>query len=336
MVAGGRRGRVLIIDPMGARTVYAVLNEAVEAYGNRDALHQPAGKGEYKTWTWPEYRDAAREIACGLHGLGVAKGEIVALYSETRAEFYLADLGIMAAGAVSAALYTSYAPREVVKNLRATNASIVFVESPKAMDALETAAGSAKVDVQWILLTGLRDGITTLDELREAGRKAMARDPRLFDRIQSEYGPNDRAILYTTSGATGEPKMALTTHAAIVANLDMTPEKLPLLPADSTIAFLPSAHIAQRIVVELIPIHRGVEVWFSESLAKLPNEMKTIRPTFLLAPPRVWERIYASVAAEIRKRGPLTRKMFHGALGLGAKANDLKQAGKPKIGRAHV
>ena len=50
---------------MGARTVYAVLNEAVEAYGNRIALRQPAGKGEYKTWTWPEYRDAAREIACG-------------------------------------------------------------------------------------------------------------------------------------------------------------------------------------------------------------------------------------------------------------------------------
>jgi long-chain acyl-CoA synthetase len=314
---------------MAPRTVYAVLNEAAEAYGNAIALRQPTGNGEYRTWTWPEYRDAAREIACGLRRLGVGKRDIVALYSETRAEFYLADLGIMSSGAIAAALYTSYAPAEVVKNIHASDASVVFVETPKAMDMLLSATGGRTLDVRWILLTGERDGVMNLDRLCESGRRLLAKDPGVFDKIQSEFTADDHAILYTTSGATGEPKMALATHAAIVANLDMTPEKLPLLPTDSTIAFLPSAHIAQRIVIELIPIHRGVEVWFSESLAKLPNEMKSIRPTFLLAPPRVWERIFASISAEIRKRGGLTRKMFHGAVGLGAKASELKQAGKP-------
>ena len=314
---------------MGSRTVYAVLNEAVGAYGKAIALRQPIGKGKYRTWTWPEYRDAAREIACGLRRFGVRKGENVALYSETRAEFYLADVGTMSSGAVAAALYTSYAPPELVKNLRASDANVVFVENPKAMDLLMDAAAGDPLRVRWILLTGEREGVMTLDRLRESGRLALAEDASAFDKIQSEFTAQDHAILYTTSGATGEPKMAFATHAAIVANLDMTPEKLPLLPTDSTIAFLPSAHIAQRIVIELIPIHRGVEVWFSESLAKLPNEMKSIRPTFLLAPPRVWERIFASISAEIRKRGAITRKMFHGAVGLGAKANELKQAGKP-------
>jgi long-chain acyl-CoA synthetase len=314
---------------MGPRTVYAVLDEAVEAYGKAIALRQPTGKGQYRTWTWPEYRDAAREIACGLRRFGVRKGENVALYSETHAEFYLADVGTMSSGAVAAALYTSYAPPELVKNLRASDANVVFVENPKAMDLLMDAAAGDPLRVRWILLTGEREGVMTLDRLRESGRLALAEDDSAFDKIQSEFTAQDHAILYTTSGATGEPKMAFASHAAIVANLDMTPEKLPLLPTDSTIAFLPSAHIAQRIVIELIPIHRGVEVWFSESLAKLPNEMKSIRPTFLLAPPRVWERIFASISAEIRKRGAVTRKMFHGAVGLGAKANELKQAGKP-------
>jgi long-chain acyl-CoA synthetase len=104
---------------------------------------------------------------------------------------------------------------------------------------------------------------------------------------------------------------------------------LMLTPDDCTIAFLPSAHIAQRVVVELLPIPCGMPVWFSEGLSKMPNELRTIRPTFLLAPPRVWERVFASVSAEIRKRPAITRKMFYGALGLGLRTSRLRHQGKP-------
>ena len=123
--------------------------------------------------------------------------------------------------------------------------------------------------------------------------------------------------------------MGLVSHAALTSNIDMGPLVLPLTHEDSTIAFLPSAHIAQRVVIEFLPIRLGVPVWFSESLAKLPHEMKTIRPTFLLAPPRVWERIFTSVHAEIKKRSAAARKMFHGAVGLGAQVSRLREEGKP-------
>jgi long-chain acyl-CoA synthetase len=123
--------------------------------------------------------------------------------------------------------------------------------------------------------------------------------------------------------------MGLVTHAALLANVDMGPVMLGLTPADSTIGFLPSAHIAQRVVIELLPIGMGLPVWFSEGLAKLPNEIKSIRPTFLLAPPRVWERVFASINAEIKKRGAISKRMFHGAVGLGAEVNRLREAGKP-------
>src|SRR5580658_2098843 len=93
---------------MGSRTMYSVLEDAAQNYGAAPALHQPAGKGKYKTYSWSEYDQAVQEIACGLRRLGIGKGDIVALYSETRAEFYLADLGVMANGSIAAALYTSY------------------------------------------------------------------------------------------------------------------------------------------------------------------------------------------------------------------------------------
>jgi long-chain acyl-CoA synthetase len=196
------------------------------------------------------------------------------------------------------------------------------------MQALIDGAGSTLLTSRWILLTGEADGAITMAQLREEGRKAVVEDPQAFEKIRAEVQPSDYAILYLTSGATGEPKMGLATHAALVGNIDMGPAALALTHDDCTIAFLPSAHIAQRVVIELVPVRMGLAVWFSESLAKLPSEMKNIRPTFLLAPPRVWERVFASINTEVNKKTGLAKRLFHGAVGLGAEAARLREEGK--------
>ncbi|MGH9612776.1 MAG: AMP-dependent synthetase/ligase [Bryobacteraceae bacterium] len=316
---------------MDSRTMYTVLAEAAAAFGKKPALHQPLGKGEYRTWSWIEYKQTAEEIACGLARLGIQKGDIIALYSETRAEFYRADLGILSRGAVAAALYTSYPVPDLIQNLRAVQPKLIFAEDAKAMRTLVDGAGDVPFDARWILLTGDANGedALTLAQLQEEGRRAFAEDPQAFEKIRAEVTDQDYAILYLTSGATGEPKMGLATHHALVANVDTGPVVLPLHPGDSTIAFLPSAHIAQRVVVELVPIRMGASVWFSESLARLPHELKAIKPTFFLAPPRVWERIYSTVSAEVKKRGPATRRLFYWALGLGLEASRRRQEGRP-------
>jgi long-chain acyl-CoA synthetase len=311
------------------RTVHTVLEETAARYPNRPALHQPIGGGKYRTWTWREYCDTARQIAVGLREIGVAKGDIIALQSETRAEFYLADMGVTAAGAIAAALYTSLPFGDQAGTLRACGARIVLVENVKAMRALESAAGDAPLDVRWILLTGEAEGTLTLEQLRASGERRLQEDAAAFDRIRAEVSPEDTAVLYMTSGATGEPKMGLVTHRALVANMDMAPYALPLTPDDATIAFLPSAHIAQRVVVQLVPVRTGAEVWFSEGLSKLPHEIRTVRPTFFLAPPRVWERVYSTISTEIRKRPAAVRRLFYLGLGAGSKASALRQTGQP-------
>lgn len=310
--------------------MYVVLEEAAQAFGNAVALHQPTGKGHYQTHTWNEYKRAAEEIACGLRELGIGRGDTVALHSETRAEFYLADLGVLANGSIAAALYTTYPFPDQAKNVRSSHAKAIFMEDPKSMRALLDAGGGDTLSsLHWILLTGEAEGAITLDELRAKGRAALKRDPQAFDKIRAEVRAEDPAVLYLTSGATGEPKMGLVTHAALSANIDMGPQVLTLGPQDCTIAFLPSAHIAQRVVIEFLPIRMGIPVWFSESLAKLPHELKTIRPTFLLAPPRVWERVFASINTEVKKKSAAARKMFDGAVGLGAEVSRLREEGKP-------
>ena len=165
------------------------------------------------------------------------------------------------------------------------------------MQGLLNAMPERAANLQWILLTGEAEGAITLDHLMEKGKSELAADPNTFDNIRAGFDDQALAVLYMTSGATGEPKMGLVTHAALVINIDMTPAVLPLTPDDCTVAFLPSAHIAQRVVGELMPLRTGSSVWFSEGLSKLPTELRTARPTFFLSPPRVWERMYSSILA---------------------------------------
>lgn len=316
---------------MAARTIGQVLAETAGLYGDAVALRQPRGARAALTCSWTEYLRAAEEIAAGLRGLGVAKGDVVVLNSETRLEFYLADLGILTNGSIAAALYPSYPAADLVRTIRNAGADVVFVERPEMLWALREAPVA-----HWILLTGEAEGALTLEQLRERGRRALAEDPSLAGRIRAEVQPSDPAILYLTSGATGEPKMALVTHAALVSNIDMGPVALPLGPEDSTVAFLPSAHIAQRVVMELLPLRLGMPVTFSESLLKMPQEIRDVRPTILLAPPRVWERIYSSICTELRKRPAPVRNAFYGAVGLALAAARYRREGKPVPARIRV
>jgi len=319
---------------MAGRTVFTVLEETAKEQGKAVALHQPLGgkanKG-YRKYTWNDWVDMSRAIAVGLKTLSLRKGEVVCILSETRAEFYLVDLGIMGAGGVAAALYTAYPIPDLARNIHDVDVRFLFVEDPETLDQLSkaTEARGERLPECVILMSGERDGTISLDELQKRGREAQRSDPTLFQRLQEELSPTDGAILYLTSGATGEPKMGLASHAAILANIDMGPIVLPITPEDSTIVFLPSAHIAQRIVLELVPMRMGTPVWFSESLARLPAELKSIRPTVFLAPPRVWEKMYATIQTEVKKRPAVARKIFYTALGLGAQAAEYQQAGKP-------
>src|ERR1700733_5293838 len=213
---------------MGARTMYAVLEETARTLGKAPALHQPTGKGHYQTYTWLEYKRAAEEIACGLRQLGIRKGDTVALHSETRAEFYLADLGVLTNGSIAAALYTTYPLADQAKNVRASHAKAVFMEDPKSMQALIVEGGGTLAGLHWILLTGEADGALTLEQLRAKGRAALKKDPYAGEKIRAEVRAEDPAILYLTSGATGEPKMGLVSHAALTSNIEMGPHVLPL------------------------------------------------------------------------------------------------------------
>src|ERR1700689_3256515 len=150
---------------MTAQTIPELLRRAGAQYGEKLALRQPAGKGDALTWTWSQYLEAAEEIAAGLRALGLGKGDHVALCSETRAEFYLADQGVLMNGSVSAALYPSYPPDELKRTIAMADAKALFVEDPRTFAKLKDAPVA-----HFILLTGEAEGALSLETLRTLGR----------------------------------------------------------------------------------------------------------------------------------------------------------------------
>jgi len=320
------------IRAMPGRNVFTVLQETEKEFRNAPALHQPkkGKRSEYDSYSWSDWLRMSTEIAAGLAGIGMQKGEIACILSETRAEFYFVDLGIMGAGGVSGALYTAYPMPDLAANVEASGVRFLFVEDESTLESLAKAIhdrGKSLPEHVILMLDGPA-GLFSLSRLRELGRQGLEKDPQLLEKLEANISPEDPAILYLTSGATGAPKMGLTSHRAILANLDMGPIVLPITPGDSTVVFLPSAHIAQRIVLELVPMRMGTPVWFSESLSRLPSDLKTVRPTVFLAPPRVWERMYSTIQTEVRKRPAYAQRLFDAALKLGMKAARIRQSGR--------
>ena len=172
-------------------------------------MHQPTGKKEgptYRSYTWNEWAKTSAEIGLGLRALGLVKGDIVCILSETRAEFYLVDLGIMAAGGVAAALYTAYPMSDLVRNVKASDPRFLFIENTKTLAGLQKAAEAQSVTLpeHVILMTESDDGgMETLESLAEKGRALAEREPGVLARIQDEISPQDSRSSVSNVGCDG-------------------------------------------------------------------------------------------------------------------------------------
>ena len=200
------------LQEVTSRTLYQVLEESARVLRRRSRAAPAARDGAYLTYSWNQYRDAAKRSPPGCGTLGIGKGDVVALNSETRLEFYLADLGIMTNGSIAAAMYPSYPPKDLVRTIAASGARAVFVEDPKT---LGRAARRTR---------GALDPADRRGGRRHHARRAARARPRGDGRATPGCSTALRtrassrpitAILYLTSGATGEPKMALVTHQSV-------------------------------------------------------------------------------------------------------------------------
>ncbi|WP_312180130.1 AMP-dependent synthetase/ligase [Arthrobacter sp.] len=255
--------------------------------------------------TAAEFLGEVSAAAKGLIRQGIRPGDCVAVMSCTRYEWTVVDLAIWFAGAVTVPIYETSSATQVQWILEDSGAKLVFAEDQAKATVVAAGAGAAGLEIPVWYLTD-DDGGTDLRALAASGSSVSDGE---LEAARSARGLEDTASLVYTSGTTGRPKGCEITHGNFavfgVNVIELLPEMLKA-PGARTLMFLPLAHVLAR-AVQIGCLAAGVKLGHSASASALVGDMKTFQPTFLLAVPRIFEKIYtgAQESAEAAGKGRL-------------------------------
>ena len=315
------------------KSVPEMLLARAQATPDRAAFLHPKNGG-WNTLTWRQTADEARAIACGLLALGLRPEERCAIFSSTRIEWILADLGILCAGGATTTIYPANTADECVYILKDCEAAFVFVEDPALLSKLVSRRDELPNIRRVVLFDGpqAEDGWTiTLSELEALGRRHDAARPEAFGAAVSGVRPDSLATLIYTSGTTGQPKGVELTHDCWVFEAEAIDALRMIGPEDLQYFWLPLAHVFGK-VLEAAQIRVGFATAVDGRVEKLVENLASIRPTFICAVPRIFEKVHARIVGQARASGGARQKLFLWALAVGREVSALRQEGKEPAG----
>lgn len=294
------------------------------AYGYGPALRFWEGQAWRET-SYAELQRAVDEVAWGLVALGLEPGERVAILSETRPEWTIADLGTLRAGCVVVPIYQTNSPEECAYVLRHSGAKLVFCEDEGQLAKIEEVRDSCP-DLEHVVSftdAGGAAGSITLAELRERGA-AGGSGP--LERPVDEQGP---ATIIYTSGTTGPPKGCVLTHANLLATARMYGEALELgREPFSVYHFLPLAHGLARDVQMAVLLHGGTLIYWRRDSKLILSDLAETKPDYFPSVPRVFEKAHARITAQAEERTP-RGLLLRWALATGAAMREAERANGP-------
>jgi long-chain acyl-CoA synthetase len=282
--------------------------------------------GAYRPLTWRETAQQVSTLARGLRSLGIARGDRVGLVSENRPEWMIADLAIIAAGAITVPAYTTHTVEDHRHVLANSGAKAVIVSTSALAHRVMPAADQISTIANIITMERLRSGqlshaeVHGWDEVMQHG----AAEP---DEVASWVGAirrEDIACLIYTSGTGGVPKGVMTTHANIFANCYGAFRLLETIGLGDEVflCFLPLSHSYEHTAGMMFPISLGAEIYFAEGAETLAANMQEARPTIMTAVPRLYETMHQRILRGIERQSGLRPRLFHLALALGKKRYD--------------
>ena len=280
------------------------------------ALRTPGGA---TTLTWREYADQVRQVAAGLAGLGVKRGDTVSLMMANRVEFYPLEVGAQHVGAISFSVYNTLPAEQLVYLFDNADTKVVICEA-QYVDRIR-ASGA---DVERIVcLDGSPDGTMSVDDLIAAGA-----DDFDFEASWRAVQSDDVATLIYTSGTTGNPKGVEMTHANLLFQAYAINDVLGVQFGDRTTSFLPSAHIADRMGALYVQEVFGTQVTTVSDARAVAGVLPDVRPTTWGAVPRVWEKLKAAIEFAAANEPDETKRMgLQWGLGVAAKKSEALASG---------
>jgi long-chain acyl-CoA synthetase len=314
---------------LAPRNVPELLLERVEKTPDREAFRYPVDGG-WRSLTWAETEERVRAISSGLRALGVGSEQVCAILASTRIEWVLADYGILCAGGATSTIYPSSMPEECAFILSDSSTVVAFAENEEQVAKLASRRGELPALRHVVTFDGRAtpDGwVLTLADLEEKGRAWDRSHPGAFEETAAEVRSDALATLIYTSGTTGVPKGVELTHAAWVSQSRAVEDTGILGHAGATQLFwLPLAHVFGKMI-GTAQLRIGFPTAIDGRIERIVENLGQVRPTFVCAVPRIFEKVHAKVLANARAGGAAKGAIFRWALGVGLEHARLRRAG---------
>jgi long-chain acyl-CoA synthetase len=295
-----------------AGTLIGIFLETVARY------HKPAQFMSKRAGRWESIAgDTAlaevESLGLGLSALGIQPGDRVAILSETRYEWAIADLAILGIGAVTVPLYASLTAEQCRFILEDSEAVAAVVSAPAQLEKLHLLADRLPRLRSFVHIDPAAPGHpkdVAWDALVARGAAARAANPGAFRERAARVSPGDLATIIYTSGTTGDPKGAMLVHSNIASNVEACLQVIDLGPADTMLSFLPLSHIFERMAGLYAMLAAGTTIAYAESMEQVAANAVEVRPTILTGVPRFYEKIYARVMENALGQPALRKRIF--------------------------
>ncbi len=314
-----------------ADTLPKVLLENVRERGDEVALREKEF-GIWQSFTWVRYAERVRNFARGLVELGLKKGEIVAVLGDNRPEWLIAQLAAQSIGARSLGIYQDSVAVEVRYLMEFSGARFVIAEDQEQVDKLlevwdELNAGDHQVrSVIYYDPRGLgsypHDFLLGFSAVEEIGRSASSSTEADFEDWVRATEVDDVALLSTTSGTTGKPKLAMLSHRNLLVMAHAFNGIDPMQSDDEFVSFLPLAWIGEQMIGAACGLVVGFSLNFPEEPETVQQNIREIGPHTMFSPPRIWENMVSDVQVRIEDSSWLKRKIYGWALEVGYRSAD--------------
>ena len=312
-------------------TIVDAFHHSVRRLSDRVALRWCAD-GAWSGLMWSEYGRGVDEVVAGLAECGVLPGDRIAILSGNRMEWHLADLGVLAGGAVTVPIYQTSSPEQVAYVLGHSEARVCFVDNEPQLAKVLEVRDQLSFLRQVIVFGGGAHGddafVKSFAELRTSGVRRLDREPDLVQSRSGAIAADQLATLVYTSGTTGPPKGTMISHANIMWTLRSAISVFELREGERFLSFLPLSHIAERMISDFASAATGGETWFARSISTVGQDLRECRPTVFFAVPRVWEKLREAILDRLEGGGILQRIVFDRYLELSQHIAQQREAGR--------
>ena len=310
----------------GGMTPSKKVKQTAERFPKKIAMRHK----EFGVWqetTYEEFWNKSKYLSMGLKFFGIEKGHSVAIHSENRPEWFIADIGIQAIGAVSVGLYPTNPASEVEYLLSHSESKILFAEDQEQVDkALEVIENLPMLEkIVYFEDRGLYNydhpKLMKFSEFLEIGKSEYESFPQYVEEQQNNISDEDIAFLVYTSGTTGKPKGSMITHG----NISWVASQIPNFSLVENVkakdpqflSYLPLCHIFGRLTDLLIASHTMSTINFAESIDTVQMDLAEIQPTIFPAVPRILERMYSGAMVKMRDASFIKRQLYKISMILG-------------------